>query len=184
MLEVRNILVTAFGATGITGCVPLNGMGRPGPSLTYGPMGRLGSPIGPATCVVSFPFEIPCGIRVGSIMRPMDGTIATPRVRPPCGCGAGPGSLLPKVIGVETVVRPEGSPTVVNSGISNSSPTITACSPNDVSVIQLRRPRSAQEVSSKLSANMMSSSVNSCLLLWTPREEMLAQRAQKIKAAS
>jgi hypothetical protein len=113
----------------------------------------------------------------------MSGTIVTPRVRPPCGCGAGPGSLLPKLIGVDTD-RPEGSPTVVNSGISNSSPTITACSPNDVSVIQLRRPRSAQEVSNKLSANMMSSSVNSCLLLWTPREEMQSPRAQKIKAAS
>jgi hypothetical protein len=114
----------------------------------------------------------------------MTGTIVTPRLRPPCGCGAGPGSLLPNVIGVETVVRPEGNPTVVSSGISNSSPTIIACSPNDVSVIQLRRPRSAQEVSSKLSANMVSSSVNSCLLLWTPRIEMQAPRPQKIKAAS
>jgi hypothetical protein len=85
-------------------------------------------------------------------------------------------------MGVDTV-RPSGSPTVVSSGISSSSPMITACSPNDVSVIQLRRPRSAQEISSKLSANMASSSVNSCLLLWTPRIEMQVLRAQKIKAA-
>jgi hypothetical protein len=54
-----------------------------------------------------------------------------------------------------------GSPTVVNSGISISDPRITACSPKEVSAVQLRRPRSAHEVSSKLSENMASSRVNS-----------------------
>jgi hypothetical protein len=58
-------------------------------------------------------------------------------------------------------VRDFGNPTVVSTGIINSSPTITACNPNDVSVVQLRRLRWAHEVSSRLSANMMSSSVKS-----------------------
>src|SRR4029077_8561399 len=111
------------------------------------------------------------------------GTICTPLLRAPPGVrGAGPGSLLPKLMGVDTV-RPDGNPTVVNSGISSSNPMITACSPNDVSVMQLRRPRSAQEVSNKLSANMVSSSVNSCLLLLTPQTETQSLRTQKIKAA-
>src|SRR5215467_7973460 len=60
---------------------------------------------------------------------------------------------------------------------------ITACSPNEVSVVQLRRPRSAQEISSMLSANMASSSVNSLLLLWTPVLIAIALSAQEKKAA-
>jgi hypothetical protein len=111
------------------------------------------------------------------------GIICTPLLRATPGVrGAGPGSLLPKLIGVDTVC-PDGNPTVVNIGISSSNPMITACSPKDVSVIQLRRPRSAQEVSNKLSANMVPSSVNSCLLLWTPEAATRSLRAQKIKAA-
>src|SRR5258705_65291 len=114
-------------------------------------------------------------------MQRANGTICTPLLRAPPGVrGAGPGSLLPKLIGVDTV-RADGSPTVVNIGISSSNPMITACSPNDVSVIQLRRPLSAQQVSNKLSANMVSSSVNSCLLLWTPQTETQSPRAQKNK---
>src|SRR3954469_4110542 len=89
---------------------------------------------------------------------PRYGTICIPR-RPPCTWGAGPGSLLPTLIGVDTV-RVDGSPTVVNSGTSRSSPTISISSPNEVSVVQRRRSRSAHEVSSKLSANMASSSIN------------------------
>src|SRR5215470_15792035 len=85
--------------------------------------------------------------------------IRTPvfRTTPLCGRGAGPGSLLPRVIGVDTV-RPVGDPIVDNNGISNSNPRIAACNPNEVSVVQLRRPRSAHDTSSRLSANMASSS--------------------------
>jgi hypothetical protein len=119
----------------------------------------------------------------GAMMRPAYGIIRIPRLPEVCTRGEGPGSLLPKVIGVETVVRPDGSPTVVSSGISSSSPMITACSPNDVSVIQLRRPRSAQEVSRKLSANMASLQREVCLLLWTPQDETSPLPGQKIKAA-
>src|ERR1700757_4793990 len=182
MLEVRKTFTTGFGATGITGCVPPIGMGRPGPEPTYGPIPMPGS-VGPANCSLSLPVGIPTGSCPGCMIRPLYGTICTPPLRTPPCIGAGPGSLVPKLIGVETVVRPDGNPTVVNSGISSSNPMITPCSPNDVSVIQLRRPRSAQEVSNKLSANMASSSVNFCLLLWTPQTEAQARRAQKIKAA-
>src|SRR5215831_9607994 len=74
--------------------------------------------------------------------------------------GVAPRSLCPKLTGVETL-RAGGKPTVVSSGTSSMSPTITACSPKEVRVVQLRRPRSPHEVSSKLSANMASSSVKS-----------------------
>src|SRR5215469_11047210 len=74
--------------------------------------------------------------------------------------GVGPGSMGPKLTGVETL-RADGNPTVVSKGISSSSPMITACSPKALRVVQLRRSRSAQELSSKLAANMASSSVKS-----------------------
>ena len=67
---------------------------------------------------------------------------------------------VPRLIGVETV-RADGKPTVFSTGNKSSRPMITACSPNDVSVVQLRRMRWAQEVSSMLSANIVSSNMTS-----------------------
>jgi len=66
------------------------------------------------------------------------------------------GARRPKDMGVETV-RDVGSPTVFNTGSNSNSPMITACNPNEVIVVQLRRVRWAHEVSSKLSANIVSS---------------------------
>src|ERR1700691_4632851 len=57
----------------------------------------------------------------------------------------------PRVIGVETV-RADGRPTVLNTGSRSRSPRASTCNPNEVSVVQLRRVRWAQEVSSMLSA--------------------------------
>src|ERR1700690_1619157 len=85
----------------------------------------------------------------------------------------------------------EGSPTVVSSGISSSNPTTTACTPNEVKVVQLRRVRWAHEVSSKLSAKifsanifcsgMVSSSDRICLLLWTPQSPRFGGVAENKK---
>ena len=69
----------------------------------------------------------------------------------------------PRLIGVETT-RADGRPTVFNTGNKSSRPMITACSPNDVSVVQLRRMRWTQEVSSMLSANILSSNMASSSL--------------------
>jgi hypothetical protein len=44
------------------------------------------------------------------------------------------------LIGVETV-RASGNPTVCKIGIISSNPIATACSPKEVRVVQLRRPR-------------------------------------------
>src|SRR5690242_19951048 len=76
-----------------------------------------------------------------------------------------------------------GTPTVVSTGIISSNPNTTACKPNEVSVVQPRRPRSAQEVSNKLSANMVSSQREICLLLWTPAAMRLAPQLKIKKAA-
>ena len=55
-----------------------------------------------------------------------------------------------------------GSPTVVQSGNHQQALRApAACNPNEVSVVQLRRVRWAHDVSSMLSANMVSSSVKS-----------------------
>src|SRR5438477_2265727 len=58
--------------------------------------------------------------------------------------------------GVETV-RANGRPTVFSNGTISSSPITTACNPNEVNVVQLLRVRWAHDVSSMLSANMVSS---------------------------
>lgn len=52
-----------------------------------------------------------------------------------------------------------GSPDLGISGSSNRNAAAVACTPNEVSVIPPRRQRWAQEVSSILSANMVSSRV-------------------------
>src|SRR5579862_5834600 len=77
----------------------------------------------------------------------------------PCTLGAGPGSLRPMITGVETVLA-IGIPTPPSNETSSSDPISTACSPNEVSVVQLRREYWPQEGSSKLSANMVSSRIN------------------------
>src|SRR5262252_6862172 len=106
--------------------------------------------------------------------------IRTPAFRTPplCGRGAGPGSLLPRLMGVDTV-RLLGNPTVLNTGISNSNPRIPACNPNEVSVVQLRPPLSAHDTSTTLSANVPPSCVNLCLLLLTPPRPTPALRTQE-----
>src|SRR5215469_16207912 len=80
-----------------------------------------------------------------------------PELRARSGIRAGPGSWRARIRGVETV-RARGTPTVVNSGMVSKTPITIASSPNDVAVDQLRWERCAHEVSSKLSANMASSS--------------------------
>lgn len=52
-----------------------------------------------------------------------------------------------------------GSPDLGISGSSNRNAAAVACTPNEVRVIPPRRQRWAQEVSSILSANMVSSRV-------------------------
>jgi hypothetical protein len=66
----------------------------------------------------------------------------------------------PRVIGIETM-GVDGKPTVLSTGKSSSRPIIKACSPNEIDVVQLRRAVWAQEVSSMLSPNIVSSSVKS-----------------------
>src|SRR5579863_2711230 len=80
---------------------------------------------------------------------------------PEAGRAAGSGLEGPALMGVEMVLLSEGSPTVCHKGNSSSNPMTTACSPNEVNVVQLRRVRWAHEVSSMLSANMMSSCLKS-----------------------
>jgi hypothetical protein len=95
------------------------------------------------------------------------------------------------LMGVETVLRTDGKPTVFSSGKSNNSPIITACNPNEVNVVQLRRARCDHDVSSMLSANifeivfgnMASLQCQICFLLWTPRTRTQTLLAQRKKAA-
>ena len=74
----------------------------------------------------------------------------------PCTRGAGPGLERPMTTGVDTVLA-IGMPTPPSNEIRSNDPMATACSPNEVKVVQLRREYWAQEVSSKLSANIVSS---------------------------
>jgi hypothetical protein len=107
------------------------------------------------------------------------------------GEGAGSAETRPKLIGVETV-RADGRPTVFSTGSNSSRQITTACTPNEVKVVQLRRARWAQEVSSMLSVKMVSSNIVSsnigilqreiCLLLWTPRRHAQAMLEQKNRA--
>src|ERR1035438_1593642 len=69
--------------------------------------------------------------------------------------------------------RPDGSPAVLSSGNRSSRAMISACSPNEVNVVQLRRVRCAHEVSSMLSANIVSSSEKS--VCWYGHHEGLPQ---------
>lgn len=78
-----------------------------------------------------------------------------------CGCegaGGGPGGGATDTGGESG--RNWGSAVVAISGSSNRNAAASACSPNEVSVIQARREPWAQEVSSVLSANMVSSRVS------------------------
>ena len=89
-------------------------------------------------------------------------------------------------MGVDNV-RDVGTPTDFHSGNSNSRPITNACSPNEDSVIQLRRVRWAHEVSSMLSANMVCSNIVSSSVksvCWYGHHELAADNpTEKIKAA-
>jgi hypothetical protein len=163
-----------------------------GPS---GPQKALqGSPDGCA--VASSVIGMVVGIRPGATNLTLSGFVGMTLARPVRGAGAGRIATSPRLIGVETV-RAAGSPTVFSTGKRSSSPIITACSPNEVIVVQLRRVRCAQEVSSMLSANMLSvtiapsgvaslnivsSSVKSCCW-YGHRKPKRGRRMRKKKAA-
>jgi hypothetical protein len=159
MLEVRKVRVMVGGAgTGMMARVPENGEPMTPRSSEGAPvLPAKASPVG-SDDVASLPRQTLSGMCPGNLIRPLYGTICTDEPRN-CSTGlAGPGSTLPKLIGVETV-RARGSPTVVNNGIVRSIPIATACTPNEVRVVQLLCPRCVHEVSSKLSANIVSSSI-------------------------
>src|SRR5215470_535115 len=85
-------------------------------------------------------------------------------------------------MGVETV-RARGTPTVVNNGMVSNTPIASACSPNDVAVIQPRRERWAHEISNKLSANMASSAANLGCWYGHRQHGCQSRRTEKKKAA-
>jgi hypothetical protein len=76
-----------------------------------------------------------------------------------CGLGAAGSAMgVPKRIGVERG-RSEGKPIGRSSGKTSNTAATSACKPNEVRVVQLRRERSVhQEL--RASANMGSSSTN------------------------
>jgi hypothetical protein len=80
--------------------------------------------------------------------------------------------------GVETI-RAAGTITVFHSGRISRLPITTACSPNELKVVQLRRMRWAEETSSRLSANIAPSFLKSCLLVRTPRRAGSARPRQR-----
>jgi hypothetical protein len=117
--------------------------------------------------------KIVSGIFPGATNRGASELLVATEDPPVRGVGAGSGAGRPALIGVETVLAADGSPAVFNSGKSSSKAMTSACSPNEVSVVQLRLARCAHEVSNILSANiaslnMVSSQREICLLLWTP----------------
>ena len=100
--------------------------------------------------------------------------------------GGGSAVVLPRHMGVDNV-REVGTPTVFHSGNSNSRPITNACSPNEDSVIQLRRLRSAHEVSSMLSANMVCSNIVSSSVksvCWYGHHEHCRGRCRQKKKAA
>src|SRR6266404_378469 len=74
--------------------------------------------------------------------------------------GGGPGGTVIEIGVAKGLMK--GNATGRINGSKSNNPTTNTCSPNEVSVIQLRRERWAYEVSSMLSANMVSSLVKSC----------------------
>src|ERR1700733_3003308 len=81
-------------------------------------------------------------------------------------------------------MRLEGSLTVLSSGNNKTRPMTSDCSPNEVSVVQLRRVLRFDELSSRLSANIVSSSMASSrekigLLIWTPCSEQKKKSANE-----
>jgi hypothetical protein len=131
------------------------------------------------------------GMRDGCIKRPGRMSVGTTEeLLVPCR-GAGSDETRPRLIGVETV-RAAGRPTVFSTGSRSSRLMTSACSPKEVNVVQLRRARWDQEVSSMLSAkivssntassNMASSGVKIWLLLWTPRRRARGEVQTENKA--
>src|ERR1700686_4125426 len=161
MLEVRNVRTLGAGGSGNTGLVPPRiARGSPSGVPEGSPVPSMPMPDPPGGCDVgsSTPILMTGGTRDGCIRRP--GSILVWTAEVPAFRGAGSGATCPTLIGVETV-RTDGSPTVLHSGSKSSKAITSACSPNDVSVVQLLRVRWHQEVSSMLSANIVSSSAKS-----------------------
>jgi hypothetical protein len=125
------------------------------------------------------PIRMTGGMREGCINL-TGGVLDRGACAPPLrGAGAVSTAIRPKLMGVETV-RAAGRPMVFHSGNNSRPPMITACSPNDVNVVQLRRARWAQDVSSILSANIVSSSVKS-VCWYGHHEHRRGQRRHKEK---
>src|SRR5271169_2160413 len=142
-------------------------------------------PVPPGACGEdsSVPIRMTVGMCDGCSNLPFEKLLSVTAVlRIPDASGAGSSASRPRLTGVETTLA-FGRPTVFHSGSSSKLPITSACNPNEVTVVQLRRVFWAQEVSSMLSANIMSSSVKICLLVWTPRWLARAMLAQRKKAA-
>jgi hypothetical protein len=172
MLDVRNARETVGGGVGSTGLLPPGRIPRggpsPGPAKSPGPSRPGPDPLVGCGEGSPPPIWMMRGMRVGCINlagRVLDRGAGAP---PPRGAGAVSTATRPKLMGVETV-RAAGSPMVFHSGNNSKQPTINACRPNDVNVVQLRRARWAQDVSSMLSANIVSSSVKS--VCWYGHQE-------------
>ncbi len=137
-------------------------MGRPGPPVGRTPSPSIPAPPSPIGCGddLSSPILITVGTRDGCINRPGATVVCVAETPPARIVGAGSAVTLPRLMGVDTV-RAAGNPTVFHSGNSSNNPRITACSPNEVNVVKLRRVRWPHEVSSMLSANIPCSNIAS-----------------------
>ncbi len=164
MLDVRNARETVGGGAGNTGLLPPgkipSGGSPPDPAKSPGSVRPGPGPLLGCGEGSSPPIRMTVGICPGCTNRTGRTLDCGAEGPPPRGAGAVSTATRPKLIGVETV-RAAGSPMVFHSGNNSRQPIIAACSPNDVKVVQLRRARWAQDVSSMLSANIVSSSVRS-----------------------
>jgi hypothetical protein len=158
--EVRMACEGGTRSVGNTCVAPPSGSGNAGPDIVPidGPIGPQKALHGsPVVCVVSSSAVVAMvvGIRPGATNLTLSEFVCMTLADPVRGAGAGRTAMSLPLIGVD-IVRAAGSPTVLSRGKRSSIPIITACSPNEVIVVQLRRVRCAQEVSSMLSANMLS----------------------------
>jgi hypothetical protein len=185
MFDVRNAREMVGGGVGNTGRVPPGRIPSGGPSPE--PANNAGSPRpGPVPPEGggedSTPILMTVGMCPGCMNlagRILDRGAVAPPLR---GAGAVSTTTRPRLIGVDTV-RAAGNPMVFHNGNNSNNPMIRTCSPNEVNVVQLRRVRWAQGVSNILSANIVSSSREICLLVWTPRTLRQATLPQTKKAA-
>src|SRR5580658_2872659 len=149
MDAVRIACTDGGGVVGMTGLGPLNNDGeRPS-----GPPGANPFPVMPmptsdppegCSAASSAAMDMIAGTRPGATNIGLTELFST-ATAPVRGAGAsGSGARRPRLIGVDTV-RAAGTPTVFSTGSRSSRLTTTACTPNEVKVVQLRRPRCAQE---------------------------------------